>query len=250
MVSLISSQTSSKSLKCDHMLISKWRLRIRQRHLSTYRIVRAMLRMASVALWEYTRRNVPTHGTSEEMALSISITNTWCVGLTHKHYSDAIMRTMASQITSVSVVCSTVCLGADQRKHQSSVSLAFVRGVHRSPVDSRKMFPFDDVIMFTNLPQSHIITSGARWLSKRHLGNQRILLAVSKSYIQLLSVILKGINPTVGSLRQSGLILGLHPANERWRYFVIYLFWHQLLSCVFAPDLICFLTSGYTCSKM
>ena len=38
------------------------------------------------------------------------------------------MSVMASQITSVSIVCSIVCLGADQRKHQSSTSLAFVRG--------------------------------------------------------------------------------------------------------------------------
>ena len=44
--------------------------------------------------------------------------------------------------------------GADQSKHQSSVSLAFVQGIHRWPVNSphkwpvtRKMFPFDDVIM-------------------------------------------------------------------------------------------------------
>ena len=44
--------------------------------------------------------------------------------------------------------------GSDQRKYQSSVSLAFVRGFHRWPVNSphkgpvtRKIFPFDDVIM-------------------------------------------------------------------------------------------------------
>ena len=61
---------------------------------------------------------------------------------------------MSSQITGVSIVCSTVCLGAGQSKHQGSASLAFVRGIHRSPVDSphkgpvtRKMLPFDDVIM-------------------------------------------------------------------------------------------------------
>ena len=61
---------------------------------------------------------------------------------------------MACQITTVSIVCSTVCSGADQRKRQSSASLAFVRGIHWSPVDSphkgpltRKMFPFDDVNM-------------------------------------------------------------------------------------------------------
>ena len=52
------------------------------------------------------------------------------------HYSDVIMSTMMSQITGVSIVCSTVCPGADQRKHQSSASLACVRGIHLSPMDS------------------------------------------------------------------------------------------------------------------
>ena len=47
------------------------------------------------------------------------------------HYTDVIMSTMTSQTTSVSIVCSTVCSGTDQRKHQSSASLAFVRGIHR-----------------------------------------------------------------------------------------------------------------------
>ena len=70
------------------------------------------------------------------------------------HHSDVIMSSMASQITSLTIVYSTVYSGADQRKHQSSASLAFVRGIHRSPVNSphkgpvtRKVFPFDDVIM-------------------------------------------------------------------------------------------------------
>ena len=40
------------------------------------------------------------------------------------------MSTMASQITSLTIVCSAVYSGADQRKHQSA-SLAFVRGIHR-----------------------------------------------------------------------------------------------------------------------
>ena len=63
------------------------------------------------------------------------------------------MGVMASQITGVLMVCSTVCSGADQRK-QSSASLAFAREIHRWPVNSphegpvtRKLFPFDDVIM-------------------------------------------------------------------------------------------------------
>ena len=72
------------------------------------------------------------------------------------HYDDIIMGTIASQITSLTIVYSTVYSGADQSKHQSSASLAFVWGIHRWPVNSphkwpvtRKMFPFDDVIMFT-----------------------------------------------------------------------------------------------------
>ena len=71
-----------------------------------------------------------------------------------KHYSDIIMGTTASQITSLTIVLSTVYSDADQRKHQSSVSLAFLLGIHRGPVNSPhkwpvtwKMFPFDDVIM-------------------------------------------------------------------------------------------------------
>ena len=47
------------------------------------------------------------------------------------HYNDVIMTTMASQITSLTVVYSTIYSDADQRKHQSSASLAFVWGIHR-----------------------------------------------------------------------------------------------------------------------
>ena len=48
-----------------------------------------------------------------------------------KHYNDVIMTTVASQITSLTVVCSTVYSDADQRKHPSSASRAFVWGIHR-----------------------------------------------------------------------------------------------------------------------
>ena len=47
------------------------------------------------------------------------------------HYIDVIMTTIASQITSLTVVYSPVYSDADQRKHQSSASLAFVWGIHR-----------------------------------------------------------------------------------------------------------------------
>ena len=70
------------------------------------------------------------------------------------YHSNVIMSAMASQITGISIVYSTVCLGTDQRKHQSSVSPAFVRGIQWWPVNSlhkgpvtKKMFSFDDVVM-------------------------------------------------------------------------------------------------------
>ena len=69
-------------------------------------------------------------------------------------YNYVIMGAMESQITSLAIVYTAVNSDADQRKHQSSASLAFVRGIHRGPVNSphkgpvtRKMVPFDDVIM-------------------------------------------------------------------------------------------------------
>ena len=70
------------------------------------------------------------------------------------HHNDVIINAMASQITSPTSVYSIVYSGADQRKHQSSASLAFVWGIQRWLVNSphkrpvtRKMFPFDDVIV-------------------------------------------------------------------------------------------------------
>ena len=73
-----------------------------------------------------------------------------------QHYNDVIMGAIASQITSLTIVYSTVYSGADQRKHESSALMACVQGIRRGPVNSphkwpvtRKMFLFDDVIMNT-----------------------------------------------------------------------------------------------------
>ena len=67
------------------------------------------------------------------------------------------MSAIGCQINSLTVVYSTVYSGADKKKHQSSASLAFVRGIHRWPGNSphkwpvtRKIFPFDDVTICTN----------------------------------------------------------------------------------------------------
>ena len=77
------------------------------------------------------------------------------------HCNDVTMSATASQITSVSIVYPTVCLGADQRKHQSSAWVAFVRRIHMWPVNSplkgqvpRKLF--------------HLMTSSMSIL-RRHL---------------------------------------------------------------------------------
>ena len=78
-------------------------------------------------------------------------------------YSDVIMSTMAYQITGVSVVCSVVCSGADQRKQQSSASPVIGGSPHKGPV-TPKMFPFDDVIMWWWLSLLiHLYVTRARW---------------------------------------------------------------------------------------
>ena len=85
------------------------------------------------------------------------------------------MGAIGSQITSLTIVYSTVYSGADQSKHQSSASLAFVWGIHRGPVNSPhkwpvtlKMFPFDDVIM-------DVPNFGAACLEGGHLNGEDVL---------------------------------------------------------------------------
>ena len=84
----------------------------------------------------------------QEMIVFGGQTRTCSQNTTHHtpHYNDVIMGAIASHITSLTIVSSIVHSGADQRQHQSSASLAFVRGINRGPV-TRKMFPFGDVII-------------------------------------------------------------------------------------------------------
>ena len=104
------------------------------------------------AIWH----NSAISQSSREMEKSASYSWVHLLTMITLHYNDVIMRAMASEITSLTVVCSTVYWGADQRKHPSSASLAFVRGFQRWPVNSahkgsvtRKIFPFDDGTMLT-----------------------------------------------------------------------------------------------------
>ena len=99
----------------------------------------------------------------------------WYGNSFHFHNSDVIMDAIASQITSLIIVYSTVYSSADQRKHQSSASLAFVPGSHRWPMNSphkwpvtREMFPFDNVIMhdvnFGSIARSREVTKPRVWV--------------------------------------------------------------------------------------
>ena len=84
------------------------------------------------------------------------------------------MSAIACQITSLTIVYSTVYSDADQRIHQSSASLAFVLGIHRGPVNSphkwpvtRKMFTFDDVIIeLPTTKESSLMAMGLQRTSK------------------------------------------------------------------------------------
>ena len=88
---------------------------------------------------------------------------TWCITMTSQ-WARLRLKSPASRLFTQPFI-----QGVDHRKHQSSASLAFVRGIHRGPVNSphkwsvtRKMFPFDDVIMYYYTAYSTTMTSSER----------------------------------------------------------------------------------------
>ena len=90
------------------------------------------------------------HGTQEDGRFSSSAP-CWSDTSTRasNHYNDVIMSAMVSQITGVSIACSIVGSSEDQRKHKTPRHRPLwspVNSQHKWPV-TRKMFPFDDVIM-------------------------------------------------------------------------------------------------------
>ena len=91
------------------------------------------------------------------------------------------MGTIASHLTSLTIVYSAVYSGADQRKHQNSTSMAYERGNHRWPVIPRtkgnaEMLPFDDVIMWqTNSNKANI--------KRQKPIIEHVLIALSISFI-------------------------------------------------------------------
>ena len=99
-------------------------------------------------------------------------------GLPH-HYDSVTMSVMASQITSLNRVYSTAYIfysGTGERKHQSSALLAFVRGIHRWPVNTPhkwpvtwKMFLFHDIIMTSHKNNSWEAGGCVSWRVPRPL---------------------------------------------------------------------------------
>ena len=100
------------------------------------------------------------------------------------HYDDVMMDLLSSQITSLVIVHSNVHSGADKRKHQSSATLWPVNSPHKWPV-TRKMFPFDDVIMAYSpscdiLRTSSVVIQNKIASSKRNLGCASAMLSLDR----------------------------------------------------------------------
>ena len=87
------------------------------------------------------------------------------------HFNDIIMSTMASQITSLTIIYSTVYSGADQRKHESSASLVFLRRIQRRPVNSphallERLYPIFPMFRFEHAIKSNQILDPQFLLTK------------------------------------------------------------------------------------
>ena len=104
----------------------------------------------------------------------------------NSHYCDVIMGTMASQITSLTMVYSTMYSGADQREHQSSASLAFVRGIHRWPVNSPHKWPVPRKIWWRH--HAILISIALIKTAIRGLCNDKLSFGPSKYCILLFSM--------------------------------------------------------------
>ena len=127
--------------------------RIQLTHWCPNRYLSALVQLMG-SIYSATRPKIESFLNTQPISTHARFEVNWTKGFFNNHYSDVIMGAMAFQITSLTIVYSTIYSGTDQRKHQSSASLAFERGIHRCPVNSphkgpvtRKMFPFNDVIM-------------------------------------------------------------------------------------------------------
>ena len=132
------------------------------------------------------------------------------------HYDDVIISAMAPQDTSLTIVYSTVYSGADQRKYQSSTSLAFVRGIHRWLVNSphKGLVTRNDVIVTPDhRPGPYSVYGKARPQS-------------TKQDVTCLNHISRVTHICVSKLTISGSDNGLSPSRHQviiWTYAAILL---------------------------
>ena len=142
------------------------------------------------------------------------------------------MTMLASEITSLTVVYSIVYSDVNQRKHQSSVSLAFVREIHRGPVNfphkwpvTRKMFPFDDVIMASVATElsTHPCVSSCLW---GHLSG--LTAKVNAMWLLVVAGIMLSIKDKSGIVfREVGLPLPVcNFSIEKWHMCVNRFLWY------------------------
>ena len=89
------------------------------------------------------------------------------------HYGDVIMSAMASEITSFTIVYSTVYSGADDQK--SPLLGEFTGEFPTQRPVTRKMFPFDDIIMHTTFSSSNAATQSTAAIAKKNIYLKRVL---------------------------------------------------------------------------
>ena len=146
------------------------------------------------------------------------------------HYDDVTMSGIASRTTSLTTVYLIVYSRADQRKHQSSASLAFVRGIHRRPVNSphkgsvmRKMVPFDDVIMSDMVPS--IISVDLQCSIRFYCPACRTYVIASRFWVVVICPIIKCLTVLEFSFILFDLCLFITIFNLILNYVLIVTFW-------------------------
>ena len=144
--------------------------------------------------------------------------------LNQLNYNGVIKNATASQIIGVSVVYSTVVSDTDQRKHQTSASLAFVRGIHRWPVNSPHKWPVKrkcfhlmtssyepEVCFMRPLPPMSSQSAELQWRHKERDGvsNHRRLRC-------LLNCCFRHRSKKTSNLRVTGLCAGNSPVTSEF----------------------------------
>ena len=147
------------------------------------------------------------------------------------------MTTMAPQITSLTVVYSTVYSVADQRKHQSSASLAFVWGIHR-----------DRWIPRTNGQLRgkcfHVMTSSWMWAHSDYIREIGILITGLNRVITWCIIDISMVHQTNKSLvsQKSYFIVQYHATRWITDLFThLSLFSDDIFRCIFVNEEFCIL---------